>query len=246
MLYGWMSIYWLWATEEGWPVETHEQFLSRWIPRTCLNDGLWGEGAIPQILAHYWYLSRTDVSSRPERELIQLLSATITCCLQYPRQIFPGPYFSFEDTLRHQLGEFLQTGGDPLRNETAGGSSYLAEGLLHLSVRTNLKPDVKLLWPSFTQLGHMRFKPDHSWQYCLFRNQEGQDIMVQPPSRKEWSDLVDDARNCRVSDVPAPLLSEKYILAMFILLLPYRATPEVVRFLGLKLGSVWFILEPIE
>jgi hypothetical protein len=198
------------------------------------------------MLAHYWFLSRTDAGWNSEYLLASLLSAVVSLNTNYSQQIFPSPYFSFEDTMRHQLWPFLGSGPDPLQDETASGSSYLTEGLLHLVVRSNMKQTIKSIWPSITQLGLMRYEPDNEWQYCLYRNEGGQGIMGQAPPTKAWSDLVEEARDCRVVRVPAPLLAEKFILALFVLILPYRATPEVLRYLGWKLGTVWFVPPPIE
>jgi hypothetical protein len=245
LLYGLMSLYWLWASEDEWPNENHADFLRSWIPRNYQHS-LWGEGAIPQMLAHYWFLSRTDAGWNSEYLLASLLSAVVSLNTNYSQQIFPSPYFSFEDTMRHQLWPFLGSGPDPLQDETASGSSYLTEGLLHLVVRSNMKQTIKSIWPSITQLGLMRYEPDNEWQYCLYRNEGGQGIMGQAPPTKAWSDLVEEARDCRVVRVPAPLLAEKFILALFVLILPYRATPEVLRYLGWKLGTVWFVPPPIE
>lgn len=248
LIYGLMSAYWLWASEEqNWPIEEHSEFLRVWLPRDFDRSYLWGEAAVPQFLAHYWFLSRTDMSWISEfRLLASLVSSVVFLSLTEPQQEFPGPYFTFEDCMKHKLASFLNTGDDPLREETARGTSFMAEGLLHLLVSANLKQTAKGLWPSFTQLGLTRFDPDQSWQYCLYRNDGGVQRMIQPPSTKAWSDLVEDARDCRGTGIPAALRAEKFVLLLFLLLLPYRATPDAIRFLGKHLGTVWFIEPPIE
>jgi hypothetical protein len=247
LLYGLMSVYWLWAAEEGWQVKKHEDFLGSWIPRDFSGSNLWGEGAIPQFLAHYWFLSRTDASWRSEHEhLASLCAVVISRNLGHSHQDFPGPYFSFQDSAYPQFANFFGRGEDPLQGETARGTSFFAQGLLHLLVRANLKQTAKVLWPSFTHLGLMSFDPEHSWQYCLYRTEAGQQKMTQIPHGKAWSALVEESRNCRAPIVPTTLLSEKFIFMLFVLLLPYRATPEVIRFLGRRLGTVWFIPPPID
>jgi hypothetical protein len=70
--------------------------------------------------------------------------------------------------------------------------------------------------------------------------------MVMPPATKQWADLVDEARDCRLTKVPPALANELWLLALFVVLLPYRATPEALRYLGWKLGTVWCIPAPVE
>jgi hypothetical protein len=124
--------------------------------------------------------------------------------------------------------------------------SFMAEGVMHLFVRTNLKQTTKQLWPRYTNLGLKRFEVEETWHYCLYRTDRGKEIMTLPLATKQWDDLVNEARECRVMKVPAALAKEKWILALFIVLLPYRATPEVIRYLGRQLGTVWCVPNAIE
>lgn len=70
--------------------------------------------------------------------------------------------------------------------------------------------------------------------------------MVQPPATKQRAELVEEARYCRLAKVPHALASEVWLLALFVILLPYRATPEALRYLGWKLGTVWCIPPAVE
>jgi hypothetical protein len=102
------------------------------------------------------------------------------------------------------------------------------------------------MWPHFTNLGLKRSEVEERLQYCLYRTTKGKEMMVLAPPTKEWRELVDEARDCRVVKAPAALLAEKWILALFLVILPHRATPEVIRYLGRQLGTVWFLPDPIE
>jgi len=246
LIYAVLSLYWLWSEELGWPVKEHKIFLNQWLPKDHKQSYLWGEGAVPQFLAQYWYFSRVDSTWKSEMLLGSLLHALIKMNLDHEGQTFPSPYFTFEDLMKHLLAGFLQTGDDPLRGETARRMSFMSEGVMHLFVRSNLKPSAKLLWPDFTRLGLKRFEVEEAWQYCLHRTEAGRELIVMPPATKEWADLVDESRDCRLAKVPKALANEIWILALFVVLLPYRATPEVMRYLGRKLGTVWCIPKAIE
>jgi hypothetical protein len=241
LIYALMSIYWLWSEEVGWLIEDHATFMSRWLPRDFSKSWLWGEGAVPQMLAHYWYISMIDPTSASESLLAALVSLVVTST-QRDRDL-PSPYFSFEDVIRHLFSNFLK---DPLRDESGAFASYSAQGLMHLLVRTNNKRTCAILWPEFTRLGLMHFEPDKEWKFCLFRSSKGRNITVYTKIPTTWHELIQDARECRVAQVPKELLREKYILLLFVIVFPHRATASIIRLLGRRFSKIWFIPPPIE
>jgi hypothetical protein len=246
LIYALMSLYWLWSEEQGWPVKQDKEFLDGWLPKDHNQSYLWGEAAVPQYLIQYWYFSKVDATWRSEMWLGALLNAVIRLCIEQERQNFPSPYFTFEDFARHLLAGFLESGNDPLRGETTRCTSFMAEGVLGLFTRTNLKGAAKLLWENYTRLGIKRFDVEEPWQFCLYRTDAGKETTTLPAPTKEWDELVNEARDCKVPTVPFALAEEKWVLVLFILLVPYRATPDVLRYLGRKLGTVWCVPSAIE
>lgn len=244
LVFGLMSAYWLWCEENGWAVEEHRRFLSGWLPRDYSRSFLWGEGAIPQFLIHYWYISRTDPTASSEALLLSLLSTIIQQANL--RQVLPAPYFSFEEVMQHQFAGFLLSGDDPMEDEAPHMTSYFARSLMHLFIRLNRKRTCAVLWPEYTRLGLVHFEPDVPWQYSLWRTESGRELMLQTRIPQTWDEIVEEARDCRVEKVPPLLLAEHLVLLIFIIVFPHRATPEVIRFLGRKFGAVWFIPAPIE
>jgi hypothetical protein len=70
-----MSLYWLWSRERSWPILEHKAFLDTWLPKDHSQSYLWGEGAVPQYLAQYWYFSSVDPTWKSEGQLGSLLFA---------------------------------------------------------------------------------------------------------------------------------------------------------------------------
>jgi hypothetical protein len=245
LIYALMSLYWLWCEEEGWPIGRHREFLSEWIPKDFHSSFFWGEGCVPQVLAHYWYMSRADATCRSEIALGHVLNAVTSCCLGEAGIKFPSPYFGFEDVLRCHLVQFLKC-SDPLQYETAHGLSYFAEPLLHLLVRTNFKTICQSLWPKISRLRFEGFRPERRWQYAIAFSDRGRQISVVPPLTKQWQELLREARDCRVDRIPPLLARDPFLLLLFVIVFPWRATAEVVRYLGWKLGTVWLIDPPIR
>lgn len=189
-------------------------------------------------MCYYWYLNNAFPTNRSEYMLSELTDIVIRNALGDSGDFLCSPYYSYEDVARHHLANFLIV-DDPLKDETATGSSHVAEGLLHSLVRANLKQRVKMYWPDFTRLGHMQFVPDKPWQYALIHSDFGVYYTYQPELTKEWRALVDEAYRCRTNCVPRELAREPFILMLFNVMFPYRATPEAMWLLGAEFGCIW-------
>jgi hypothetical protein len=132
-----MSIYWFWSEEKGWLNDKHFDFLTTFLPRAQNKLYLWGEGAVPQLLVHLWYLRATDPSSFPDMLLASSLRQVIHMSVNDASNGLPSPYYTFEDVTRHILRNFLALKEDPFHGDSFRNSSYSALPLMHLLVRTN-------------------------------------------------------------------------------------------------------------
>jgi hypothetical protein len=237
---GLMGIYGLWRTQrvkEGLedPDEARDTFLRSF----CKEHGkrtiwLWGEYAIPQILAYIFYLRTIDATPASD-VLIHTLIQAIT------RKNRPGsdgalanPYYDAEATLPHVLG--LES--KPLR-DSFSGSSYLLEGLTHLFVRANFKQQMFLSFPEITRIGFRSFVPDQPWQFYFWRNRgTGMDQIrfLQPPHR--WGKLRAEAAESQGKDLPELLQQFPIQYLCFICVLPHRATAGGLRWASTRLEEL--------
>ncbi|MCK4821642.1 hypothetical protein KA005_38105 [bacterium] len=242
-----MAIYWFWSEEKGWiDNQQHKEFISEFIPKTPNKLYLWGEGAFPQLLAYYWYLRANDASTKPDMILASLLKKIVEIGINEKSSGMPGPYYGFEDIIRHQLWQFLRLKEDPFMGDSFRFTSYYALSILHLIVRTNLKQTCGSIWPDFSRLNFNHFKPLKPWMFCLKESPEGVEITEQPKLTKGWSELVYDSRDVSGFGIPDALKSNKFLLILFLILFPHRGTPWAVRYLGWKFNESWFIDEPIS
>ena len=200
-----MALFWFWASERGWPTAAHKTFIEGWMPEKLQAGWLWGEAAVPQILMYLWYRRDRDATPRPDLELAAVLQAICERNHKKMTVSFPGPYYLVEDVVRHQLRGLLGVDDDRLGRETRVGSSFAAEGLMHLLARTGLKQTCKRLWPEYSKLDLYWFEPSHRWKYCLWRCKDGIERSRQLPLRETWNNLVEEARDCRGHHIPGPL-----------------------------------------
>lgn len=165
-----MALFWFWAKYQGWPSETHKQFVEAFIPDRPQAGWLWGEGSIPQWLIYLWYKRASDATPGPDMHLAKLLEAVCQHNTKKQLEAFASPYYTIEDVVRHQLRDILGGEDGTLADETSVNASFSAEGLMHLLVRTGLKQTCKKIWPDYSLLNLHWFEPSSKWQYCLWRS----------------------------------------------------------------------------
>jgi hypothetical protein len=239
-----ISLLWLWCEERGWPQELSRDETTSFLKLSTFQLYLWGEAAVPQLLSHYWFLRKSHAGMAVDALLLLLIRAVTSVSPAGQSVGLPSPYWDFEAIARHSLVPILGRDQDPMSDEGESGSSYFAEPLLHLLVRTNLKQACRELWPAVSRFMLAEFRPRKKWQFCLPEVDEGDNRQVQPPLRKEWSDLVEEARSVRCEVAPKALVDRPDLLALFTILFPYRATPDVVRRLAFVHSRAWLLSDP--
>jgi hypothetical protein len=234
------SLLWFWCEDVGWEDPSMKSEVERFLFTGKQQLYIWGEGALPQLLLYYWFLKKKEGSSASEYLLGSLIHHITSDEGGLPRGL-PSPYYDFEAVTRHAFSEHLGYLQDPIKDDSSAGRSYYAESLIYLLVRTGRKQLCKSLWPNLTKVSWASFQPGNPWQYCLRQTKEGLNKEVQPPYEKHWDNLVEEACSIDCSIVPNHLIKNRYLLALFVLLFPYRGTPEVLRLLGWQFDPDWFI-----
>ena len=205
---------------------------------------IWGESAVTQVFAHILAQRISDATMAPNFAFYHVLRWITQQALHSERKYIPTPYHGLENCIRDQLRDQQGIGSATVENDTQKKSSYMAEGLLHCFVRTNLKSYAKSIWPDMTRLLHKSYVPDNRWEYCLWRSENGRNLSKQFERRKNWADLQAEAASIDMPAVPATLRNDPVILLSFIIYFPHRATPEVMRFLHYVICGTWFMPFP--
>lgn len=242
---GLLSLFWFWCEDEGWPDDKTKYVFDEIIPVPMKGLFFWGEAALPQILIHFWHWRQIDSTQEPNYAIGKLLEQILVQSTDSSGKGIASPYYNYNDVIRHIYGRILSRLPDRMERESFLYSSFTAEGLLHLLVRTNLKSRCKMLWPDFSKLMGMEFLPKERWQFCLLRSKEGKNISRQYASTKQWNDLKNDARHISCKAIPDSMLKDKYFLMLFAIIFPHRFTPSLIRHLGFRFSDVWFLEKPI-
>jgi len=205
--------------------------LRQWLLQRNIQIELWGEGAVASLVPRLICLRKYDSTIMPDFEIAALVEAVITRNQSKNPSPLAGPYYSFEQVARFYLNNHLDKSQEAsgVDRETFAGSTFTAEPLLHLLVRTNLKQTCKKLWPDFTRLSHRVCLADSSWEYCTLRIISGIDQTKIYPSTCKWADLQVEAVKSIDGSIPAELASRPWLLALWWQVAPYRYTTAASR-----------------
>lgn len=204
--------------------------LVAWLTSGKHRPDLWGEGAVANVVPWLVWLRRIDASMRPDCEIELLANAVVHLNQAKSQFALANPYYEFEEVARYRIQHADVRRASSLERETIAGSSFTAEVVLHLLVRTNLKQSCRALWPEFSKLTHRRFIMDESWHFALRRAPGGIEESRIFPATYEWSQLRADAT---VGDgplaVPGYLAAKPWLLAMWWQVAPYRLDRDSLR-----------------
>lgn len=193
---------------------------------------LWGEAAIPQFLAFYWYYRMIDATPKPDF-LIGALINTICNHRKYnTNSILANPYYELEKI----VPIMLKLTNEPLE-ESFEEISYFLEGLVHIFVRRNWKQEIKSLWPSISHFSFMRFETKEKWQFFKWRCENGISKQVMCKHKKNWNDLKQEALESKGECIPDILKKKPILLLLMMVVYPHRMNSEIVRWLDTVLSS---------
>jgi hypothetical protein len=236
-----VAVYWFWREDLGWPSAEEKCDVEAFLHRPEKRF-VWGEGAIPQVLAH-WFWTRANTGSwYPDLELAALTGQIASVNGDSESNGLPSPYLDYEATLKMRL----PTTPEHDREDTAG-TSYYVEGLFHLVVLAGLKRWCKTLWPSVSKMAVHEFVPRERWQSCRWRSPQGENVTRFLAPSQRWVDLLEQVRDVRVPSLPAYLTHEdnRHLLMLFLIVFPHRASSALIRRLGRFFNRCWFAPEAI-
>ena len=229
-----MSIYGLWRRNREVFDSNKDNFIQNFVIDNINDICLWGEAAVPQFLAIYWYLRSVDASTSPDlliRNMIKIVTAR-----NDPREenINTPLFFPYYDEV-YVYSHLITIEGERLTDEEIDsdfrGGSYSIEGLVHLYVRLNWKQEMKYLLPDVTRLAFLSFYPDNVWQYYLWRNETGRNYTVLPKHRLEWNDLKEEAMEHEGTDMPLHIKNDYIFSLLFYQTYHHRLRADAIRWL---------------
>ena len=232
-LLGLMSIYALWKSSRSEAKDEADDFIREFCMEKRQQLDLWGEAAIPQLLALFWYLCKIDATKEPGCFLHCLI--TSICKQNGPTGDDPlaSPYYEAEDILPHIHGVAEEPLMDSFR-----GVSYSLEGLVHLYVRRNRMQAMISLWPNVTRLMYQSFEPENFCDFYRWRNEEGKNRTESPKLTQEWEGLRALASEPDGACIPPSIKKHPILLLLFLCVYPHRMNAQILRWLDTQMKQI--------
>ena len=243
-----MAVYWLWEEEKGWVHEDDKDMVERFL-ESEVSPHIWGEGAIPQVLAYIWYVNRSTPGALADMMLRGVADGLISRTSRHHEGL-PSPYLSVEEVVGYQLrkafgqtfqdtplrtyfpGEYFPSEDQRIARDACPGTSFMAEGLFVLLARRNLKQACKALWRQYSKILRREYVPASAWEFCLWKAESGHEKHTVGPKTVEWQTL----RKTRGDPIiPSDLLERPYLLLLFLVFAPHRVRPAVLEALDGRL-----------
>ena len=134
-LVGLVSLFALWKRAKG-GTDENDEFAQEFCGKYRGSLWLWGEGAVPLLLAFYWFWRKVDATSAIDNLLSTAIK--VICGANGPQSTadnaLPNPYYSESEVLAVRLGIAEEPIEEDFRRH-----SYSLESIVHLFARQNWK-----------------------------------------------------------------------------------------------------------
>lgn len=214
-----------------------EELLDKIVPLMFL----WGEGAVPYFLCVYWHLSVTDARNSGDKMIFGVLSAIVKNKTRGLKNTLLGPYYTFEEVARNQLA--VNNSYFPRKyvsRESCDGRSHFLESIINLLVRQNYKQTLKSIWHSVSKIDLEEARPCTKYDYCQVYSNNISNVTRQHSLPTDWGKLVESSCQYNVEYVDEHFSSRVELLLLYMIIVPYRATPDIVRYIDTKINKCWF------
>jgi hypothetical protein len=230
-LLGLVGLYGLWhANRLRAGVEGDDTGRQHFLRNFCLAKRkslyVWGEYAIPQILAYNFFRRTFDATKDTDYLYYGLMNAIVNANGEGDGAL-ANPYYDAETILPYPLG--LER--EPL-NDSFHRSSYYLEGLMHLFARANAKQHMRWIYPSIAKFSLRRYMPAFAWKYYFWRDRSGKSHsdVLQPPH--SWAALRALAAEDRGDELPSLIKADPLAYLCFLLVYPHRVNASGLRWLS--------------
>lgn len=230
------SVYFLFKKSSGIDfIEDEEEQIRTFFNKYKDRINLWGEAAIPQILASYWLYKKLDATLHPDFLLRDIIVAIARINKQEKDEaaLLAPPYYEAIDVMPHILSL-----PDGKIEDSFEGASYTIEGLFQLFIRRNFKQSAKAIWPDISRLAFLTFEPEDSCEFFRWRTDKGINKTTLPNSLQYWDELKAVVFESEGTCIPESIKENPVLLLLFLIVYPHRINSEIMRWLDTKIMAI--------
>lgn len=222
-----LSVFGIWRRQIGEPSGDLDDFLRDFVLSNTDRLFLWGEAAVPQFLAVFFFMEQNDASCRPDSFLLSVVRALVESNKPGAAAPIPSPYYEVNAAMPHHWRI-----ADKSIDDSFDGGSYCLEGLLHLVTRRGWKHFLAHLWYDVSVIARYEFVLEKKWHFYRRRNLgHGTNVTTIPSRPQRWEDLLETAKECEGQCVPRQMKLNPAFFLLFLCVMPHRYSSDAIRWL---------------
>lgn len=245
-LLGLLGIVALWRWKEGQRDRQFDGKYREFFEEHVSEYVLWGEAAIPYLLAAYYCYRKLNATPKPDFLFLGRILSVIAHRNQNGSEIaLANPYYDVQSLLPYmidnQLSEFLPERfflTDLPFSDSFSGKSFYLEGMLHLFIRRNWKQTTKSIWSDVSKIQYQKFEPDTAADFFRWRTEEGINTDEMPKPKQKWDDLKSLAFESEGNKVPKSIKDDPILVLIFLCVFPHRVSPSLLRWLDTQMRDI--------
>lgn len=185
---------------------------------------LWGEAAVPSLLA-YWLVLQNHVANLGPDVFLWSITDSILDKLAKP-QVYPDPYVSAEEFAI----AVAKKDGVKLEQMESQRESFWFRAVIESCARQLWRQRLAQRWNEISKHANVRFEVSEPWHLLLWRSDEGTYKTEWWPEPTSWKRLKASA-NGATNNLPRSLKQRAWLTTLFLIVFSHRALPEAVRWI---------------
>lgn len=186
---------------------------------------LWGEYAIPQLLAIMWGLHALGYEYLSNRLLYLMFKRVLEKTIS---EVGLAPPY-------HNLGEIILNEtmlSNNLKEFKISGRSYSLNSLIHILTKQGYRGIIAENWQKISKIQLAEFIPLNSINFCLWHCESGSLNEFIPNSLQSWNELQFQAKSINLEIIPKYFRDKPEFLLIFLIVFPHRINSDIVKFLN--------------
>ncbi len=212
--------------------EDIKSFIEKFIKDKMKLIIVWGEAAIPQFMAFYWFYRKLDATQRSVAFLASIIRAFLKRNKNNSSNPYPNPYYDIEQLFSSNLGM-----AEDLVDEKFDGYSYMLEGLFYIYVKHNYKNRCKMMWSEYSKIKSIYFDFDTIKDFYRWKNNNGNTKIKDQKREKKWQELKNEAFECRDEWIPLLIKNDPIFLLLLMIVIPHRFDSRIARWLDTRIDG---------
>ena len=191
---------------------------------------LWGEAAIPSLLAYWLAQQHHDATCRSDRLLLDFIDALLGKLSS--RQVYPDPYVLADEFAIAAA----KKDGTRLVEMRSQRESFWLGTLVETTARQLLRQSLAQRWSDLSRISYVRFETPATWQYLLWRSKKGTYVAEHWPEPTSW-DWLRDLADRSGEELPISLRKQAWLTLLFMVVFPHRALPSALSWAEKRVDS---------